>query len=126
MRCIVWMLTVGTALFAADEHSTWTEYLGGDDSAQYSSLKQVNKSNVKQLEVAWTYATGDTREYLFNPLVAEGVIYVLAKNNSLVALDAATGREIWAHPFQGPVTTRGINYWENPDRSDRRLFTVNG
>jgi quinoprotein glucose dehydrogenase len=120
------LLALAAAAFAADEHGTWNQYLGSDDSAQYSSLKQINKSNVKQLEVAWTYATGDTREYLFNPLVAEGVIYVQAKNNSLVALDAATGRELWVHPFQGPVTTRGINYWENAEHTDRRLFTVNG
>src|SRR5579864_780019 len=112
---------------AADERpfNTWSEYLGGADSSQYSPLKQINKSNVRQLEIAWTYSTGDNNQYLFNPLMMEGVLYVLAKNNSLVALDAATGREMWVHPFQGPVTTRGINYWESKDRSDRRLFTTN-
>jgi quinate dehydrogenase (quinone) len=56
----------------------------------------------------------------------DGVMYVEAKNNSLVALDAATGRELWVHPFQGPVTTRGMNYWESKDRSQRRIFTTNG
>jgi quinoprotein glucose dehydrogenase len=113
---------------AADERpfNTWSEYLGGADSSQYSSLKQINKSNVRQLEIAWTYSTGDNNQYLFNPLMMDGVLYVQAKSNSLVALDAATGREMWVHPFQGPVTTRGINYWESKDRSDRRLFTTNG
>jgi quinoprotein glucose dehydrogenase len=113
---------------AADNppYASWHEYLGGPDSSQYSSLTQINKSNVKQLEIAWTYATGDSKEYLFNPLMVDGVIYVQAKNNSLVALDAASGHELWTHPFQGSVTTRGVNYWENQDRSDRRLFTVNG
>jgi quinoprotein glucose dehydrogenase len=53
-------------------------------------------------------------------------MYVQAKNNSLVALDAVTGRELWAHAFQGPVTSRGMNYWESKDRADRRLFTTNG
>ena len=53
-------------------------------------------------------------------------MYVEAKNNSLVALDAVTGRELWVHPFQGPVTSRGMNYWESKDRSDRRIFTTNG
>ena len=44
---------------AADRSfATWSQYLGGADSSQYSSLKQINKSNVKQLEVAWTYPTG--------------------------------------------------------------------
>src|SRR5258708_35500966 len=91
------------ALWAADERSfnTWSEYLGGSDSSQYSSLKQINKSNVKQLEIAWSYPTGDTKEYLFNPIVVDNVMFVQAKNNSLVALDAVTGKEIWTHPFQG-------------------------
>jgi quinoprotein glucose dehydrogenase len=117
---------VGT-LPAAGERSfaTWNQYLGGADSSQYSSLKQINKSNVNRLEVAWTYPTGGTEQYLFNPIVADGVMYVQAKKNSLVALDAATGKELWTHSFQGAVTSRGINYWESKDRADRRLLTTN-
>ena len=118
---------LGAAGFAADLRSfnTWNQYLGGADSSQYSSLSQINKSNVKQLTVAWSYPTGDNVQYLFNPLVVDGVMYVEAKNNSLVALDAVTGRELWAHAFQGPVTSRGMNYWESKDRADRRIFTTN-
>ena len=69
--------------------NTWRAYLGGADSSQYSSLDQINKKNVKQLQVAWTYPTGDMRTYRFNPVVVDGVMYVLAKNMALVALDAA-------------------------------------
>ena len=72
----------------------WDQYLGGADSSQYSSLAQIDKSNVGQLEVAWTYPTGDN--YSFNPLVVGNTMYVLAKGRSIVALDAATGREIWS------------------------------
>ena len=68
----------------------WRQYLGGSDSSQYSSLKQINKANVARLEIAWAYPTGDDNQYLFNPIVIDGVIYVQAKNNSLVALDATT------------------------------------
>lgn len=112
---------------AAEERSftTWTAYLGGADSSQYTSLKQVNKSNVKQLQIAWTYATGEKGTYLFNPIVVDGLMYVLAKNNSIVALDPATGKEVWSHPNEGAVGTRGINYWESKDRSDRRLIYIN-
>ncbi len=125
---LVTLAAVAATSFAADLRSfnTWNQYLGGADSSQYSSLSQINKSNVKQLAVAWSYATGDNLTYLFNPFVVDGVIYVQAKNNSLVALDAVTGRELWVHAFQGPVTTRGMNYWESKDRADRRLFTING
>ena len=105
---------------------TWEDDLGGPDSSQYTSLKQINKSNVKQLQVVWTYPTGERGTYLFNPIVVDGVMYVLANNNSVVALDAATGKEIWTHPNQGAVGTRGMNYWAGKDRSDRRLIYVNG
>src|SRR5271154_3525213 len=112
----------GTPLSAADRSfATWGQYEGGADSSQYSSLKQINKSNVKQLEVAWTYETGPGT-YTFNPVVVDGVMYVLAQTNSVVALDAATGKQLWAHPNMGAVGTRGMNYWENNDKSDRRLF----
>src|SRR6185369_16857915 len=106
--------------------NTWRAYLGGADSSQYSSLDQINKKNVAQLQVAWTYPTGDLRTYRFNPVVVDGVIYVLAKNMALVALDAATGKEIWTHLNLGAVGDRGINYWESADRKDRRLLYING
>ncbi|HTS30406.1 MAG TPA: pyrroloquinoline quinone-dependent dehydrogenase [Bryobacteraceae bacterium] len=103
----------------------WTQYGGGPDSSQYSSLKQINRSNVSRLEVAWTYPSGEGR-YTFNPIVIDHTMYVLANKSSVVALDAATGKEIWTHANQGTVGARGMNYWENPDRSDRRLLYING
>ena len=112
------------AAFAQD-HATWRDYGGASDAAQYSSLAQINRSNVKQLKIAWSYPTGDTNKYFFNPLEVDGVLYVLARNNSIVALDAASGKEIWVHPSPADtklITSRGINYWESKDRSDRRLL----
>ena len=104
---------------------TWSQYLGGADSSQYSSLDQINKSTVSRLEVAWRYASGDSRSYRFNPIVVDGTMFVLAKNNSIVALDAVTGQEKWSHANDGAVSDRGINYWESRDRSDRRLLYLN-
>ena len=102
-------------------YTTWRDYAGTADSSQYSALTQINRSNVSTLQIAWTYPTGDATNYLFNPLVVDDVMYVLAKNNSIVALDAATGREIWVHANpKGRITTRGINYWENA--AERRLL----
>jgi glucose dehydrogenase len=101
----------------------WDQYLGGADSSQYSSLSQIDKRNVGQLEVAWTYPT--TENYSFNPLVVGNTMYVLAKGRSIVALDAATGRELWAHANEGAVGTRGMNYWRSPDGSEERLLYVN-
>src|SRR5882724_10327751 len=119
-------IAVAGALCAfAQDHATWREYGGATDAAQYSALKQITRANVDKLEVAWTYPMGDGRKYFFNPIVVDGVMFVLAKNNSIVALDAATGKEIWTHapePDTNIITNRGINYWESKDRKDRRLL----
>jgi len=111
---------------AGQNHKTWMDYGGGLDSSHYVALTQINKSNVNQLKIAWTYPTGDNRSYLFNPIIVDNVMYVLARNSSLVALDAATGKEIWIHENLPGLTSRGITYWESKDRKDRRLiFTMN-
>ncbi|HEY4363387.1 MAG TPA: pyrroloquinoline quinone-dependent dehydrogenase [Bryobacteraceae bacterium] len=123
-RFVLLFLLLCGALIAADERrfDTWTQYLGGPDSSQYTSLKQINRNTVKQLDVAWTYPVGNAGTYTFNPVVVDSTMYVLAKNNSVVALDATTGKELWTHANIGPVPARGINYWESKDRKDRRLL----
>jgi quinoprotein glucose dehydrogenase len=106
-------------------YTTWSSYLGTPDSAQYSALKHINKSNVQQLEVAWTYPTGEATIHRFGPLVVDRVMYVLSGSRALVALDAATGQELWTRHHEGRVGDRGISYWESADRSDRRLLYIN-
>src|SRR5438105_6576552 len=101
-------------LLLAQNHNTWSDYGGGSDSAQYSALKQIDRSNVNRLEIAWAYPTVDGKKYFFNPIVVDGLMYVLAKNNSIVALEASTGKEVWTHacdPGTTIITNRGINYW---------------
>ncbi len=119
--CGCFLLTVN----GQQSHTNWSDYGGAADSAQYSALNQINRSNVKGLKVAWTYATGDSNKYSFNPLMADGLLYLLARNNSVVALDATTGKEVWVHevlPHPKLITNRGINYWESRGRKDRRLL----
>ena len=45
---------------SADQYRGWTTYGGGPDNIHYSSLKQINRENVRRLSVAWSYDTGDT------------------------------------------------------------------
>ena len=76
--------------------------------------------------MAWSYSY-DGNAPNFNPIVVDGVMYVLAQfarpeGPAFVALDAATGEEIWRTPLQGQAGSRGVNYWESEDRSDRRLI----
>jgi quinoprotein glucose dehydrogenase len=107
---------------------SWDQYLGGADSTQYSSLKQITKANVKQLQVAWMYQTGGN-SLLFDPLVVDGTMYIakpgMQGTSMIVALDATTGKELWTHTNQGGVSSRGMNYWESKDRKDRRLVYIN-
>ena len=106
-------------------HTTWSDYGGGPDSAQYSSLHEINRTNVSRLQIAWVFPTGDANRYFFNPIEAHGLTYVMAENNSIVALDAETGKEVWVHqpdPATEIITNRGINYWESKDGRDRRLL----
>src|SRR2546426_11776434 len=108
----------------ARPYTTWTAYGGGAHSSQYSALDQINKSNVSQLDVAWTFPVTGT--VIFNPLVVGRVMYLQASGSTLVAVDAATGKEIWRRQAQGPVGARGMNYWESRDRADRRLLFIAG
>ncbi len=107
---------------APKPYTTWRDYGGGEDAAQYSALTQINRANVAGLQVAWTYPTGDGAGYLFNPIVVDGVMYVQAKGGEIAAIDAATGKELWTHDNGGRITSRGMNYWESKDRSERRLL----
>ena len=55
---------------APKPYTTWSQYAGGSNSSQFSALDQINKDNVNQLEVAWTY-TGDGAA-MFNPTSPTG------------------------------------------------------
>ncbi|HEY6291002.1 MAG TPA: PQQ-binding-like beta-propeller repeat protein [Terriglobia bacterium] len=106
-------------------HTSWSDYGGGADSSQYSALREIDRTNVGQLKIAWVFPTGDDNRYFFNPIEVHGLTYVLAKNDSIVALNAETGKEVWVHPADPHtdiITDRGINYWESEDGRDRRLL----
>jgi glucose dehydrogenase len=118
------ILAAATALSSQD-YKSWRDYAGAADSAQYTALTQITRDNVKNLQVVWSYPTGDNRRYSFAPLMANGKLYVLGKGNSIVAVNAATGKEVWSYapsPAFVQMTTRGINYWQSKDGKERRLF----
>ena len=70
----------------------WPVYLGHDTSNHYSRLNQITRDNVAQLQVAWTYDTGDKGEFQTNNLVIDGVLYTASPTRKVIALDAATGK----------------------------------
>jgi quinoprotein glucose dehydrogenase len=110
------------SLRGQQDHKKWQDYAGGADSSKFTVLNEINKSNVGQLTVAWTYPTKGTGSYLFNPIVVGNIMYVLARDNSLVALNATDGKEIWIHEHLPTIASRGINFWESRDHKDQRLI----
>jgi len=105
----------------AASYTKWDQYGGSSDSMQYSALAEINTNNVTQLQRAWFYPVpGDPERLAFNPLIVDNVMYVSGVRGVLVALDAATGKELWMSTLQTP--DRGLAYWESKDRSDRRLI----
>jgi glucose dehydrogenase len=131
MRPRISLLAIGVAVLLGSAvqfgqthppRTTWRDYGGGPDNSRYVELSQINKENLNKLDVAWTYSTQDNLPYNFGPLVVDTMVYVLARSNSLVALEAITGKEIWVHADLQGIAPRGINYWESKDRTDRRLL----
>jgi quinoprotein glucose dehydrogenase len=97
----------------------WASYEGGAAGAHYSSLDQINRDNVHQLEVAWTYELGEGAA-LSNPIIIDGRMYVVGGQASIVALDAATGAELWKRPSVVSEFARGLMYWASGN--DRRIL----
>ncbi|MGM0506384.1 MAG: PQQ-binding-like beta-propeller repeat protein, partial [Bacteroidota bacterium] len=117
-------------------HRDWSRYLGDIHSTQYSSLTQIDRENVGQLELAWSWSSGDAiegrTELQTNPLIIDGVLYGLTPQLKAVALNASTGEEIWTFdPFDGEEPEprgrqRGLLQWESESGEDQRLFYVAG
>jgi len=97
----------------------WSGYGNGADNSRYFASRQIDRTKVGQLQVAWTYPYGDTAS---GPIVMHGVVYGRGRGGSLVAVDAASGRELWVRENMNGMTSRGFNYWESKDGSDRRLI----
>ncbi len=105
----------------------WRDYLGGPERNHYSPLTQIDKNNVKQLQVAWEYHTLDSGQMQCNSLVIDGVLYGMTATTRPFALDAATGKELWKGKSEGPdsySSSRGVSYWQ--DGNDKRILYTSG
>ena len=100
---------------AVNDHAyrTWEVYLGDNTSSQYSSLDQINTDNVGQLQVAWTYHTGDggpggRTQIQCNPIIIDSVLYATSPRVKVLALHAATGEETEMSLQQEPDEQRNV------------------
>ena len=146
--CVLALL--GTLCAAAPAHaqlrsaSDWGYYGGDSFGRRFSSLDQINRANVAQLTVAWTYRSGELGAgfaragkltFEATPVLAFGLLYLETGTNIVVALDPQTGAQRWrfdphverAHAYS-EASARGVSLWEEPNLRSagpcrRRVFT---
>src|SRR3954453_2775742 len=102
----------------------WAAYGGGLEQMRYSSLTQINRSNVGQLALVWSYDTGESGGLQTQPIVADGVLYAYTPGQKTFALRADTGEHLWTFDphAEGRGPNRGVMYWSNG--TERRVFAA--
>lgn len=115
-----------------DNFTDWGIYRGDKKANQYSELNQINAANVHRLKLAWEYHHGDPNgpSMYSNPIIVDGLLYFTTPKVNAVALDAATGKQVWVfepekyapnkRAFRG--RNRGVVYWEDRQKKNARIF----
>ena len=124
----------------ADPYQNWDVVNGNSTGNKYSSLHQIDTTNVEHLQIAWTYHTGDKdtvahSQIQCSPIIVNGIVYVTSPQLKLIALDAATGKNIWTYlPFDTVPgskkaffvlnNNRGVAYWTDHKGDERIIYTA--
>ncbi len=110
----------------------WPVYGGDLGGMKYSSLTQIHRGNAHQLELVWTWKTGERPireedvepvDFEATPLMINDTLYLSTPYNRVVALDASTGTEFWSydpHAYERASRHRGVVTWT--DGMERRVF----
>lgn len=133
------LLIYGAALQSRHKDDTendadWPKYGGNSEGSRYAELTQINVKNVGQLQLVWSYDTGENNnpdgkgnDMQCQPIVVNGILYGTTPGLKLFAADAATGKELWKYdPFSNPNVkpsfhpVRGVVYWE--EGADKRIL----
>jgi alcohol dehydrogenase (cytochrome c) len=94
--CVAVTTMVGRTVAAEDNPADWPSYYRDNSGWRYSPLKQITTANVKDLKVAWLHQPGDIQDGLQStPIVVNGVIYYIAADNNVFAVNGKTGETIW-------------------------------
>ena len=84
------------------EPANWLQIRGTYNGWGYSPLDQITPANVKQLQLAWVFSTGAVAAHEAAPLVNNGVMYVAAPGNQVIAIEAKTGTQLWRYRRELP------------------------
>ena len=92
-----------------NRYASWHVTGGSKENIRYSTVDQIDTTNVKDLQVAWEYHSGDAdtvrkSQIQCNPIMVDGMLYITSPQLKLIALDAATGKEKWVF---NPHTSNG-------------------
>lgn len=100
----------------------WPVYGGTPENNRYSPLAQINRENVKQLQVAWAFDTGESGGLQTSPIIVGDVLYAYSPSQKVIALDAATGKLLWKFDpgAQEWQPARGLAYWT--DGKQKRIL----
>ncbi len=133
---LLFCLMVVALIPASSQQDEWANYGRDAGGQRFSPVALINKGNVNQLKVAWTFRTGDlyTPEhgrppaFEATPLFVDGTLYVATPLGRVIALDPATGEQRWAFDSHankdggyGDFATRGVSTWK-PKTGARRIY----
>jgi quinoprotein glucose dehydrogenase len=117
------LLPFVSACASAAAQQDWPVYGGSAASTHYSSLAQINRGNVKNLQVAWSFDSGEIGGLQTSPIIVDGILYGITPTQKIFALNAATGKLLWKFDsgIRGTQPDRGLAYWS--DGRDKRIIT---
>jgi glucose dehydrogenase len=120
--CALVLSNSSPAQDVAKAASNWPMIGGTPENSHYSSLKEINRSNVAKIGMAWKFDTGQSGGLETTPIIVDGVLYAFTPTQQVIALDAATGKLLWKFDssIRGTGPDRGIAYWT--DGKEKRLL----
>lgn len=122
------------------QNKDWTSYASDKFNSKYSALDQINKDNVKDLEIKWQWSSPDNELlkdkrypisiYQVTPLAIDGILYMTSSLGIVSAVNGETGKTIWTYdpktynssrkPAHGGYIHRGVSYWK--EGKDQRII----